>query len=146
MRNKNNYDEQLARIMNGLADSVLDLSDSELLAELQEEGVDPQVEAERTKNVLRAASKAYRKRKLEEAQRTYEKRVAEMRAKSYELPSSPSKQRELLAAVIAVRPDLQSALFTAHRDFRELSDADVESFLKQLKELGVLDTLKLPEL
>lgn len=147
MPDKNDYDEQLANIMNSLADSVLELSDEELLAEVRKEGVDPHVEAGRTREFLRQVSKARRMRKLEEAQRAYKKQVAEMRAKRYDLPTSPSKQRELLVAAFAARPDMQTALFTAqHRDFRELADADVESLLKQLKELGVLDTLDLPEL
>lgn len=146
MRDKNDYDEQLANIMNSLADSVLDLSDEELLAELRKEGVDPQAEAERTRQFLRQVSKAHRMRKLENAQLIYEKQVAEMRSKRYDLPTSSSKQRELLAAVFAARPDMQSAFLTAqHRNFEELSDTDVESFLKQLKELGVLGALGLPE-
>jgi hypothetical protein len=146
VRDKNDYDDQLANIMSGLADSVLELSDDALLAELREEGGDLRKVADHTRNVLRRASKAYRKRKLEEAQHTYEKQVAEIRMKSYNLPVSPNRQRVLLAAVFAARPDMQSALLTAqHRDFKDLSDTDVEGFLKQLKELGVLDTLGLPK-
>lgn len=51
-------DEQLKRIMNCLADSVLELSDEEILAETRGSGADPQEEAERTHSVLRQASKA----------------------------------------------------------------------------------------
>jgi hypothetical protein len=58
MENKKNHDEQLERIMSQLADSVLELSDEEILAETRESGADPQEEAERTHAVLRQASKA----------------------------------------------------------------------------------------
>jgi len=58
MADKKNHDEQLERIMNQLADSVLELSDEEILAEIIETGADPQEEAERTRFALRQASKA----------------------------------------------------------------------------------------
>ena len=44
--------------MNQLAESVLGLSDEAILAETSEAGADPQQEAERTRSVLRQASKA----------------------------------------------------------------------------------------
>jgi hypothetical protein len=44
--------------MNQLAESVLGLTDDAILAETSEAGVDPQREAERTRLVLRQASKA----------------------------------------------------------------------------------------
>ena len=58
MADNKNHDEQLERIMSCLADSVLELSDEEILAETRETGADPQEEAERTHAVLRQASKA----------------------------------------------------------------------------------------
>ena len=46
----------LQRIMNRLAESVFELSDDEILAEVRESGVDPQEEADRTSSVLRKAA------------------------------------------------------------------------------------------
>ena len=43
------------RILDHLAESVLELSDEEILAEVRESGVDPQEEADRTSFVLRQA-------------------------------------------------------------------------------------------
>ncbi len=143
MPDEKKYDKQLTDIMNRLADSVLDLSDEQLIAEARAEGIDVRGEAERVRNVLRRASKSYRMSKLVAAQRNYESQVARMQARQYHLPTSASKRRELLTAVLSARPDMQSALLTAqYRDFKELSDVDVESFLKQLKELGMLDIPK----
>jgi len=45
--------------MNQLAESVFELSDEEILAEVRESGADPEQEAERTRLVLRQASKAF---------------------------------------------------------------------------------------
>jgi hypothetical protein len=58
MADKINHDERLERLMNQLAESVLGLSDEAILAETSEAGADPQREAERTRLVLRQASKA----------------------------------------------------------------------------------------
>ncbi len=58
MTDNKSYDEQLKRIMNHLADSVLELSDEEILAETLGNGAEPKEEAERTRAVLRRPSKA----------------------------------------------------------------------------------------
>jgi hypothetical protein len=47
---------------------------------------------------------------------------------------------ELLRVTLQERPDFQPIVMTAqHRNFKELSDEDVTSFLKQLRDLGLLD-------
>ena len=58
MADKKHHDERLERLMNQLAESVLGLSDEAILAEANEAGADPE-EAERTRLVLRQASKAF---------------------------------------------------------------------------------------
>ncbi len=88
-----NYDEELARIMDGLAESTLGMSDEEMAEELREEGDAPERVAEEVMGVLRRAVKAHR-------------------------------QRDLLAA--------------QNRDFTELPDAEVTSYLEQLHDLGAL--------
>jgi hypothetical protein len=57
MTDNKNYDDRLESLMNQLAESVLGLSDEAILAETCEAGADPQQEAERTRLVLRQASK-----------------------------------------------------------------------------------------
>ncbi len=59
MEDKRNHDERLERLMNHLAESVFGLSDEAILAEAKEAGFDPEQEAERTRLVLRQASKAF---------------------------------------------------------------------------------------
>jgi len=58
MIDKMTHDERLEQLMNRLAESVLGLSDEAALAETSEVGADPEQEAERTRFVLRQASKA----------------------------------------------------------------------------------------
>jgi hypothetical protein len=57
MTDRINHVEKLERIMEQLADSVHELSDEALLAEITESGADPQQEAERTRLVLRQAAR-----------------------------------------------------------------------------------------
>lgn len=143
MENKKNYDEQLSAIMNRLADSVLDMSDEQVLAEEREKGIDPLKEAESVRYVLRQASKRHRMQKLEAAERAYQEQVTRLKQSRFELPDSSAKRRQLLAAVFAARPDVQSVMLTAqHRNFDQLTEMDIESFLRQLADLGVLDSFK----
>ena len=79
--------------------------------------------------------------KLREAERIYKQKVARLKDNRFELPKSQVDRRNLLAAVFAAKPDIQSLMLTAqHRDFDQLTDSDVESSLKQLAYLGVLDS------
>ena len=59
MTDKKNHDERLERLMNQLAESVFGLTDDAVLAETNEAGADPEQEAERTRSVLRQASKVF---------------------------------------------------------------------------------------
>jgi hypothetical protein len=62
MTERINHVEKVERIMEQLADSVLELSDEAILAEITESGADPQQEAERTRLVLRQALDSVSKR------------------------------------------------------------------------------------
>ena len=59
MTDKKNHGERLERLMNQLAESVLGLTDEAVLAEPKDTGADPEQEAERTRLVLRQASKVF---------------------------------------------------------------------------------------
>src|SRR5208282_3252443 len=57
MIDKKNCSDHLEKLMNPLADSVLGLSAEAICAETSDVGADPEQEAERTRLVLRQASK-----------------------------------------------------------------------------------------
>jgi hypothetical protein len=134
------YEGELRAIMDALAESVAEASDADLLAEAREAGEDPARTAERVRAVLRRAAKAYDQRRLREAQRAYEERVRSIRARPYVMPKTPESRRKLFTAVMTRKPELGEALVTAqHRDFTDLTDADIQSCLEQLAALGVLD-------
>jgi hypothetical protein len=134
------YEKELQAIMYALAESIVDASDEDIVTETQEEGENPEEVAKHVKNVLLDAVKAFRQRRLLEAQQQYELRIAAMQNKKYILPDTAQEQRALLSMVLSRQPSMRSALLTTqYRDFTDLTDADVESYLKQLQELGVLD-------
>jgi hypothetical protein len=136
-----NYDEELARIMNGLAESTLNMSDEELDKELREEGEEPERVVEEVRDVIRRAVKSHRQRNLLAAQRKYEDRILYLEKKKYSLPESVAEQRSLLTGLLANNANVRSLLTAQHRDFTDLPDSEVTSYLKQLNELGALADL-----
>ena len=136
------YEKELQAIMYALAESVAEASDEDILTEMQEEGENPEVAAERVRNVLLGAVKDFRQRRLVEAQRQYELHIATMEKKNYILPTSTGERRKLLDLVLSRQPVMRSALLTSqYRDFKDLTDDDVGSYLRQLQELGALDDI-----
>lgn len=138
MADERDYDEELARIMNGLAESTLEISDAELDEELREEGDAPERVADEVRGVLRRAVKAHRQRDLIAAQKKYEERLLHLERKEYSLPDSAAGRRDLLVGLLAANSTVRSLLTAQHRDFTDLPDAEVTSYLKQLHELGAL--------
>jgi len=89
--------------------------------------------------------KDYEQRHLREAQKDYDERIRALRARPYALPRTPEDRRKLFDLVMSRRPEIGAALLTAqHRDFKDLTDADIQSCLEQLGALGVLDELQGP--
>jgi len=65
--------------------------------------------------------------------------MAAMFERKYYLPESSEERRAMLLGFLNNNPDVGNAILTTqHRGFEELSDEDVESYLKQLFELGAL--------
>ncbi len=59
MFDKKNHEERLARLLAELADTVLQLSDQEIAAEVCANGADPEKEAECTRSMLRDCVKLF---------------------------------------------------------------------------------------
>jgi hypothetical protein len=131
---KNRDDEELDLLMSFLAESVAQMSDDQIKEEYGDEL------KSRTKEIFKTALKGLRQRRLHEARTRYESVAKELSARPYELPDNKSERRALLGAFLARQSDLRSVAFTAqNRELKDLSDSDIESFLRQLAELGLLD-------
>lgn len=134
MTKTSKHDDELYALMSFLAESVAEMSDEQIR---EEYGHEPKP---RTKEIFRAALKELQQEKLRAARAVYESTVSALSSRTYNLPQNRSERRTLLAAVFAQKPDLRAVAFTAqHRELQDLTDSDVESFLKQLAELGLLD-------
>lgn len=134
------YEVELRAIMDALAESVVEVSDADILAEAREAGEEPARTAERVRTVLKRAGKDYEQKRLREAQKAYEQRLQSIQAQPYVLPKTPESCRYLFNLVMTRKPELGQALVTAqHREFKDLTDADIQSCLEQLGALGVLD-------
>jgi hypothetical protein len=137
-----NYSDQLANIMDAMAESTLEMTDEEIEAEIRDEGQDPESVAKHVRDLLLQALKGCRQRQLREAQKRYEERISSLRVKKHEIPQAPEEQRKMIFALLAANPQISSSsLLTAQfRDFENLHDEDLGSYLRQLLELMKSDT------
>jgi len=136
---------RLGRILDSLAEYVQNAPGEELLEDARREGRDPAKTTARIKGLFRQALKNHQEKQLETAQAEYERAVAAMKSRTISLPKTPTERRSLLAAVFAKQPQLTAALTFQNRGFSELTDEDIENYLRKLALLGVLDEVKPPE-
>lgn len=131
--------DQLRGLRKGLADSVLSDSDDALIDEVRDEGLDPDAVAEETRALLLKTVKDFKQRALIVAREQHRQKTARLETQRYQLPTSPEERRQLLDAVVAQHQQMGRMLIAQHRDFKELTDDDVESWLQQFGALGLLD-------
>jgi hypothetical protein len=132
--------EQLLLVMNMLADSFAEAHESEVLEEVRQGHENLLDEANEVRAILGNACRDYLQRKLREARHAYEAALSQLQQTEYDLPSTTSERRSLLYSVLTRRPDFEAVVMTTQfRDFKNLTDDDVLSLLKQLKELRLLD-------
>lgn len=136
---KNNRDEarrQLERLADALARDVDQLTDEELLQEAKEDYDDPDKAIFATKNIIQQAISAHGKRRLAAARRAYEAQSAKVGAKVFEF--STERKRELIERFASNDNKLRERFTMAARN-QESLEGDIDSFLEDLIELGVID-------
>lgn len=135
------YKKELLAVMFSLADSIENATDSEVIEEVKQSGQNSEVIAQDVRNVLLDSVKAFRKRNLIDAKERYKMNVIKIETGTFDLPATSQERRELLFKVVNDNPYMAKGLLTAqYREFKDLSDDDVESMLKQLQQLGALKT------
>ena len=145
MASKDRTDEQrLEALTDALADSILEESDAEVIEELRLTGIDPDAEAARTKAMMLATVKAFRQRALNAARAAYSHQIEGMERKSYAIPETPAARRRLFSIFIQ-RPQFTQFVTAQYRDLDKLTDNDIESYLEDLAELGILEKLQRDE-
>ena len=131
--------ERLNAIMTALADHAESLIDKDVLAEGAAEGLDPKKEGAAVRTLLLGAVLRGKKDRLRKAEEAHKQAVIALATRTAQLPETPAERRALLGRVVQRRPQMRDALTLQHRQFESLSDADVESALKQLDALGLLE-------
>ena len=136
-----NYRREFEAFMDAIAQSIEMARDEELLQEARDEGRDPHADASTLRASLLHTVREHRVKTLREARSAYDREVRNLKSRDFDLPKQPSEMRALLAHVFSARPEMQAVLTAQHRDLKDLSDSDIESCLKRLAALGVLDAI-----
>lgn len=137
--NRKDPGEKLKNVMDAIADHVGAMPDAEVLGDAAADGLDVKAEGERVRAVLIDGIVRAKKQRLRIAQDAHRKAVAELATRTARLPEGPAERRALLARVLNKRPEIRDAITLQHRSFAEASDDYVESTLKHLDALGLLD-------
>ncbi len=96
--------------------------------------------AENVRQLLLGAVKEHRQRALNRALEVYRDEVRLYQSRHFQPPTKAAERRELLGTILQRFGEGERSFLTLqHREFKNLSDADVESLLKQLEALGVLN-------
>ena len=135
----NNSDKarrQLERLADALVRDIDQLTDEELRRETKEDYDDPDKAIFATKNVVQQAISAHGKRRLTAARRAYEAQSAIVGVKLFEL--STERKRELIERFANNDNKPRERLTMAARNQENL-EYDIDSFLEDLIELGVID-------
>jgi hypothetical protein len=132
-----NFPLEAQRLFDALAEDSLIETDEEVLAEA---GVQAGERADEVRLSLLNEVKSYRQRLLNDAMLVYKEEVRRFKAKSYAIPQGSGERRALLDSIFQRFPQNERTFLTLqHRGFKNLTDEDVESCLRQLEALGVLD-------
>lgn len=130
MLNKNDkYQDELANIMNAIADSVLEMADEEIREELNEEEGNTEV----VRQILLNSVTACRQKKLREARKQYEKNIFSFHETKFAMPESPDEKRQLIQAMLGNLAAQNQVRVTAQfREFENLPDEDLDGVLRQI--------------
>lgn len=137
-KDQNKAIEKLERLCNALADDIDVMSDKELMAELQEVGEDTDAIAKRMRKLISNTIAKVGRHKMEAARAGYE---AEMYQTSHEgkiLHWPVHRKRELIHRFAQNDDAFKQKLTLAARK-EEDTEEDVDSFIEDLIDLGVID-------
>jgi hypothetical protein len=141
MSTKRDDEKTLEALVTALDEADSEATDDEILQEAKLAGINTSAEAAHTKTLLLNVVTQFQKRALREAQAGYLQEVQSLSSASYALPNSPEQRRQLFELVVAKQPQYSQMYTTQHRDLKDLTDADVDSYLEDLAALGILNDL-----
>ena len=123
-------------LTDALVEDLLNTTDEDLLAEVSDDGDDPEKIADHLLALYDRTCSSDAKQKLIAAQKAVREEGQRHVARS---SVSTLDARRQLKAAIEQNPNLEENLTLAARNGDELSDRDIEGILEDLRDLGVLD-------
>lgn len=124
--------QALDRLADALVDDIMNMSDEDILAEMKEEGVDPDRHAANMRAQFEKAVMAANKAKLTTAKAAVAADRG-LRPGSASAPIDMAEARRRLRSAMASQP-----MTLAARNETEMTDSDVLGMLEDLRDLGVL--------
>lgn len=144
MKDNNKVDDlKFQKLMDALAESVLELSDEEVLEEMVLNGEDPEAVAAEVRQVLDEGLLKFKKQRLQEFKKQHAEQRAQLEKRVISIPDSPEERRSLLESVFNRMPEYKQPELTAqYRNLSGIDDQEIEELLRELGQLGVLDELE----
>ncbi len=131
---------RLAAIFDALAERAAGASDQEILEDAAAAKVDLAADGSRVRAVLAEGVLRTKKSRLLAAGEQHKRSVAALGQRATRLPESPAKRRDLLDRIIRRKPEMRQQVLTLqNREFEKFTANDVDSALRQLDALGLLD-------
>jgi hypothetical protein len=120
-----------------LVADLMKMSDAELLAEVKAEGLDPEEEAARVRETIRAAIMERGKARLKAARSALE--AARATGPGSRRPLQVQDRRAVLARFANDDEKLRERLTMAARNGEEITDQEIETILNDFRDLGAID-------
>ena len=133
------HEKDINSLFEALADSVESLSDEEVLAEVHDDGQNPEDVARQMRLVVQNTVKTFKQRTLIAAKEQHRREQAHLAGTECRLPGSAGERWKLLKTIIARHQQAGRMLVAQNRDFKEMTDDDVKSWLQQFAALGLVD-------
>ena len=132
------YEVELRRLMNALAESVASATDEELLEDLTAQPASSERSGQNVKAMLLQTADEWATQRRHQAREVWVHRERESRMGTELGETSVKKIRHFLEGLFVETPELAAELTFAHRDFESWSDSDIRSLYRQALELGLV--------
>lgn len=127
----------IARLADELVADVMSMSDAELLAEVEEEGLNAEYEADRIRAIISTATAQAAKSRLKAARAEIDRGAGATRGQVHQLPIRD--RAAVLARFANDDAKLQSRLTMAARNGESITEKEMDDILSDLRELGAID-------
>lgn len=129
-------DPALNRLLDELADDLMNLSDAELLAELAVDGLDVDAEVAAARDAIAGGVARAGQLRLAEARAAVSR---DRKARVVRMPLRADQRDIVLARFANDDPKLKSRLTMAARKGEGITEREMDAILDDLRELGVID-------